>query len=74
MRVRVNFTVEVDPEEYREATGMELDKEQVRVEIQDRAISDTLEGLSDLGVQARLLGRNNVYDPKSRLTRSQHLV
>ena len=74
MRVRVNFTIEVDPEEYREAMGEDLDKEQVRNDIQERAITDCVIGLSDQGVHARLLGRNNVYDAKSRTTRSEQLT
>lgn len=74
MRVRVNFTIDLDPEQYREVFETELDKGQIREEIQERAISDCVLGLGDEGIQVRLLGRNNVYDPKTRTTRSEQLA
>lgn len=74
MRIRVNFTIEVDPEAFREGTGEQLDKEEIRHTVQERAISDCIEGLSDRGVRARLLGQNNVYDARARLTRSGQLA
>lgn len=68
MRVRVNFTVELDPEEYREVSGDDLTKEEIRNKIQEFAAREVLIRLNGEGVSTRLLGRNNVYDPKKRLT------
>ena len=74
MRVRHNFTIDVDVEQYNEATGQCLSKDQVRKEIQESCITAVLEGLADVGVKASMLGRNNVYDPIQRLTVAEHLV
>lgn len=74
MRVRVNYTVEVDVEQYNEATGQDLSKDEVRREIQDKGSTDVVLGLVDEGVKVRMLGRNNCYDPLLRTTRAQHLV
>ncbi|AZS06600.1 hypothetical protein SEA_JACOREN57_33 [Mycobacterium phage JacoRen57] len=74
MRVRVNFTVEVDAEQYREAMGEELTKVEIRERIQNMALNRVMYGLGDEGVKVELLGRNNVYDPKQRLTVAEHLV
>lgn len=74
MRVRVNFTLELDVEQYNDATEQDLSKDEVRREVQDTAASDIVLGLVDAGVRVRMLGRNNAYDPKLRTTRGQHLV
>lgn len=73
MRVRVNFTIDLDPEQYREILGIEATKDEIRKDIQESAISDVVIGLNDVGIKARLLGRNNVYDPRQRLTVAEHL-
>ena len=74
MRVRVNFTLEVDPEAYREASGEELSKEEIRHVVQETAIRDVMSRFNAEGVPTRLLGRNNVYDASTRSTRSEQLV
>lgn len=73
MRVRVNFTVELDPEVYRERTGEQLEKEDIRRQVQEAALREVLIRLNGEGVPCRLVGRNNVYDSKTRLTRSEHV-
>lgn len=74
MRVRVNFTLEVDVEDYREATGQEINRQVVREDIQEQCIAHIVGELQKLGLGARLLGRNNVYDRKQGLTVAEHLV
>lgn len=74
MRVRVNFTVDVDVEEYRELTGEDLTKTQIRERMQEECITYLLYKYGDEGLKVDLLGRNNVYDPKQKLTVAEHLV
>lgn len=74
MRVRVNFTLEVDVEDYREATGQDINKQVVREDIQEQCIAHIINELKGLGLKARLIGRNNVYDPKQGLTVAEHLM
>jgi hypothetical protein len=51
MRVRVNFTIEFDPEQYRECFEVEDTNEEIRAELQSRAMSDIIMHLSDEGVR-----------------------
>ena len=74
MRVRVNFTLEIDAEQYREAMQEELTKQEIRAVIQRDCRQDLMESLADKGVRAEMLGVNNVYDPVQRLTVAEHLV
>jgi len=74
MRVRVNFTVDVDVQQYNDAMGEDNTKIEIRNQIQEQCISYILLALGDQGVDIGLLGRNNVYDPKQRLTVAEHLV
>jgi hypothetical protein len=74
MRVRVNFTIDVDLDDYRETMEVDMTKDEIRKTIQERAITDTVLNLTDEGVGCRLLGRNNAYDSEQRLTRSEQLV
>jgi len=57
MRVRVNFTIEFDPERYREVFEVEDTNEEIREELQNRAQSEILMFLIDEGVQARPVRR-----------------
>ncbi len=68
MRVRVNFTLEVDAESYRDAMGDDISKETIRRDIQERAQKYVTGSLKGIGVDAGLLSRNNVYSPEDRLT------
>ncbi|UOW93111.1 hypothetical protein SEA_NOSHOW_43 [Mycobacterium phage NoShow] len=74
MRVRVNFTVDLDPETYRERTGEDLTKEEIRKQVQDLALREVLIRINGEGVPCRPLGQNNVYDPRTRTTRSEQLA
>ena len=74
MRVRVNFTVDLDVQQYNEAMDEDTSKIDIRKRIQEDCISYLLRKYGDLGVDIGLLGRNNVYDPKQRLTVAEHLV
>lgn len=75
MRVRVNFTVEVDVDEYREKIGPEnATKEDIRRWIQSDAISRVTYGLGDEGVTCNYLGKNNEYDPETRQTIHEEYV
>lgn len=74
MRVRVNFTVDVDVDQYCDAMDQDLSKVQVREQIQEQCLSYILMALGDQGVDIQLLGRNNVYDPNQKLTVAEHLV
>lgn len=74
MRVRVNFTLGVDVEEFCEKRGVDLTKVQVREAIQEQALHYIIMALGDEGINVDLLGRNNVYDPKQKLTVAEHLV
>lgn len=74
MRIRLNFTLDVDVDQYNDATEQELTKVQVREQIQEQAINDIMYWLIDQGVKVELLGRNNVYDPHQKLTVAEHLV
>jgi len=75
MRIRINFTIDLDLEEYREQTAADMSKDELRREIQEAASSDVILELHNLGVRsARLLGSNNVYDRRTRTTRSEQLV
>lgn len=62
MRVRVNFTIDLDLDEYRDAFEVDLDKTQVRDEVQNIATTRLLSFLIDEGVTGvRYLGKNNVH-------------
>lgn len=74
MRVRINFTVDLDVQQYNEAMDEDTSKIDIRKRIQEDCISYLLRKYGDLGVDIGLLGRNNVYDPKQRLTVAEHLV
>ena len=74
MRVRINFTVDLDVQQYNEAMDEDTSKIDIRKRIQEDCISYLLMKYGDLGVDIGLLGRNNVYDPKQRLTVAEHLV
>lgn len=74
MRVRINFTVDLDVQQYNEAMDEDTSKVDIRARIQEDCISFLLAKYGDLGVDIGLLGRNNVYDPKQRLTVAEHLV
>lgn len=74
MRVRINYTLDVDVEQYCEATDQDLSKVEVREQIQEQCISSIIRQLVKKGVNVELLGRNNVYDPKQKLTVAEHLV
>ena len=74
MRVRINFTVDLDVQQYNEAMDEDTSKTDIRSRIQEDCISFLLAKYGDLGVDIGLLGRNNVYDPKQRLTVAEHLV
>lgn len=74
MRVRINFTVDLDVQQYNEAMDEDTSKIDIRKRIQEDCISYLLTKYGDLGVDIGLLGRNNVYDPKQRLTVAEHLV
>ena len=74
MRVRINFTVDLDVQQYNEAMDEDTSKIDIRKRIQEDCISYLLRKYGDLGVDIGLLGRNNVYDPNQRLTVAEHLV
>ena len=74
MRVRINFTIGVDVDEYCDKTDQDLTKVQVREAIQEQCLSYIMMALGDQGINVELLGRNNVYDPKQKLTVAEHLV
>lgn len=74
MRVRVNFTVDLDVQQYNDARDEDNSKVEIRRQIQEDCISFLMHKYRDLGVDIGLLGRNNVYDPKQRLTVAEHLV
>ena len=74
MRVRINFTVDLDVQQYNEAMDEDTSKIDIRKRIQEDCISYLLRKYGDLVVDIGLLGRNNVYDPKQRLTVAEHLV
>lgn len=74
MRVRVNFTLDLEVQDYNERTNQELNKVQVREQIQERCLEYIMTDLERQGIDVELLGRNNVYDPKQRLTVAEHLV
>lgn len=74
MRVRINYTLDVDVDQYCDATDQDLTKMQVREQIQEDCIQSLIANLEDAGVKVELLGRNNVYDPKQKLTVAEHLV
>lgn len=75
MRVRVNFTVEVDVDEYRDKIGPpNATKEDIRRWIQGDAINRVTFGLGDEGVSCTYLGQNNRYDPETRQTIHEEYV
>ena len=74
MRVRVNFTLGVDVDNYNDKTDQELSKTEVREQIQEQCLNYIMLALGDQGIQIELLGRNNVYDPAQKLTVAEHLV
>ena len=74
MRVRVNFTLGVDVDNYNDKTDQELSKTEVREQIQEQCLNYIMMALGDQGIQIELLGRNNVYDPAQKLTVAEHLV
>ncbi len=74
MRVRVNFTVDLDVQQFNDAMDDTSSKIDIRRQLQEDCISYLLMKYADLGVDIGLLGRNNVYDPKQRLTVAEHLV
>lgn len=74
MRVRNNYTLEVDVEQYCEATEQDLTKVEVRDQIQKLAIELVITHLTEAGVKVDMLGLNNVYDPIQKLTVAEHLV
>jgi hypothetical protein len=70
----MNFTLDLDVEQYCEATGQDISKVQVREEVQETCIALIMRRLVKQGVDVELLGRNNVYDAVQRLTVAEHLV
>lgn len=76
MRIRVNFTIEVDVEEYRQKLGAGIlnTKEEIRAAIQGQCEEYILLSLGDEGVSARSLGINNAYDRESKQTMHQDYV
>lgn len=74
MRVRINFTLGVDVDNYNDKTDQELSKTEVREQIQEQCLNYIMMALGDQGIQIELLGRNNVYDPAQKLTVAEHLV
>lgn len=74
MRVRLNYTIDIDVQQYQDALGEDMTKVQIRNKIQEDNIRALLEELKDQGVEVELLGRNNVYDPAQKLTVAEHLV
>jgi hypothetical protein len=76
MRVRVNFTIEIDVDQYREKIGAGVinTKQEIRAAIQGQCEEYILLSLADEGVNARSLGINNAYDPTSRQTMHEDLV
>jgi hypothetical protein len=75
MRVRVNFTIEVDLDDYRDKIGPEdITKEGLRTRLQTNAVDHLLYSLGDEGVKVNYLGQNNRYDPESRQTIHEEYV
>lgn len=74
MRIRMNFTLDLDVEQYCEATDQDLTKVEVRERVQEQCITNIMRHLINKGVDVELLGRNNVYDPIQKLTVAEHLV
>jgi hypothetical protein len=74
MRIRINYTLEVDVDQYCEAMEADLEKEVIRKRVQDLAQRAVLQLLKKRGVRARMIGVNNVYDPIQKLTVAAHLV
>jgi ethanolamine ammonia-lyase small subunit len=70
----MNFTLDLDVEQYCEATEQDLTKVQVREQVQEQCIASIVRQLMKKGVDVELLGRNNVYDAIQRLTVAEHLV
>lgn len=74
MRVRINYTIDVDVQQYCDATGQDMSKMAIRNKIQEDNIKALLKELAKQGVEVEMLGRNNVYDPIQKLTVAEHLV
>lgn len=75
MRVRINFTVDFDLENYRRATNQpEITMNEARTQIQDDALEGVMSHLTGSGVRASSLGRNNAYDPETRQTIHEEYV
>ena len=74
MRVRVNFTVDIDVENYRKKTGTDLTKSVIREDIQEQCRDFVMTFLKEQGIRAQYLGQNNKYDPKSRQTIHEEYV
>ena len=74
MRVRANFTLGIEPEQFREATGEELTKVEIRQRVQAMAETLTIMALGDMGVKVDEMGMNNVYDPNTRQTMHQDYI
>jgi hypothetical protein len=74
MRIRMNFTLDLDVEQYCEAMDQDLTKVEVRERVQEQCIASIMRHLIAKGVDVELLGRNNVYDPIQKLTVAEHLV
>lgn len=75
MRVRMNFTIEVDVDEYRNKVGPEdISKTALRARLQNDCVEYLENALGDQGVRVNYLGQNNRYDPESRQTIHEEYV
>lgn len=75
MRVRINFTVDFDLDQYREATGQpDLTTGQAREQVQAKCLGMLLQDFNDNQVKYQYLGQNNRYDPETRQTIHEEYV
>ena len=75
MRIRCNFTIEFDVDDYRSKYGDPNDsKVKIRDTIQAIARDHVIEELRGEGVKVTYLGQNNRYDPETRQTIHEEYV
>lgn len=56
MKVHVSFTVEFSEDQYNEAWGQKLTKQQIRHNVKNMAMNKVVFSLSDTGVDVEVIG------------------
>ncbi len=74
MRVRINFTVDIDVDDYREKMGVDLNQAVLRQDIQEQCRDFVLDTFRGHGLKISYLGQNNKYDPETRQTIHEEYV